>query len=356
MRSNAVGYPVYGVPWTLVAPLLDADGDLVTGASTPDSERSINGDTFADCTNEMVEIATNSGVYYLTLTATEMTADVLTVILKSATAGMKTTVAVLYPRKLVSLRTGTVAANAADGSTLQLDSSASAVDDFYNGCLLVGTLDSNVEARMITDYVGSTKVCTVSPNFVTTPDNNDTFVVYDTEQRQIRGADLAAIGAVAVSTSTAQLGVNTVNAGGTAWASGAITSGVFAADAITAAKLHSDVTTELQNGLATAAALDTVDNFLDTEVAAILAAVDTEVAAIKAVTDLLPDGGALTSLATQASVNTIDDFLDTEIAAIKAKTDNLTFTVAGNADVNIQYVNDVQVVGDGQTGTEWSPA
>lgn len=64
--------------------------------------------------------------------------------------------------------------------------------------------------------------------------------------------------------------------------------------------------------LATASALDAVDNF-----------VDTEVAAIKAVTDLLPDAGALTSLATQASVNIIDDFLDTEIAAIKAKTDNL---------------------------------
>jgi hypothetical protein len=36
--------------------------------------------------------------------------------------------------------------------------------------------------------------------------------------------------------------------------------------------------------------LDTIDDFLDTEVAAILAAVDTEVAAIKAKTDNLPDG------------------------------------------------------------------
>ena len=45
-------------------------------------------------------------------------------------------------------------------------------------------------------------------------------------------------------------------------------------------------------------------------------------------------GSGLTSLATQASVNTIDDFLDTEIAAIKAKTDSLTFTVAGQVDAN----------------------
>lgn len=67
-------------------------------------------------------------------------------------------------------------------------------------------------------------------------------------------------------------------------------------------------------------------------------------------------GSGLTTLATQASVNTIDDFLDTEIAAIKAKTDNLTFTVATILDVNIQYVNDVQVLGTGVVGDRWRPA
>jgi len=51
----------------------------------------------------------------------------------------------------------------------------------------------------------------------------------------------------------------------------------------------------------------------------------------------------------------IDDFLDTEIAAIKAKTDSLTFTVAGQVDANIQYVNDVLVTGTGALGDEWGP-
>lgn len=101
--------------------------------------------------------------------------------------------------------------------------------------------------------------------------------------------------------------------------------------------------------------INTIDDFLDTEVAAILAAVDTEIGAIKAVTDLLPNAGALTSLATQASVNTIDDFLDTEIAAIKAKTDSLTFTVANKVDANIKSVNDVTVTGTGAGGDEWGP-
>ena len=81
-----------------------------------------------------------------------------------------------------------------------------------------------------------------------------------------------------------------------------------------------------------------------------------DIAAIEAQTDDIGVAGAgLTALATQASVNTIDDFLDTEIAAIKAKTDSLTFTVAGQVDANIQYVNDVAVTGNGQSGTEWGP-
>jgi hypothetical protein len=40
-------------------------------------------------------------------------------------------------------------------------------------------------------------------------------------------------------------------------------------------------------------------------------------------------GSGLTTLATQASVDTIDDFLDTEIAAIKAKTDLIPGTIDG---------------------------
>jgi len=75
--------------------------------------------------------------------------------------------------------------------------------------------------------------------------------------------------------------------------------------------------------------IDTIDNFIDTEVAAILAAVDTEVAAIKAKTDNLPTDPADASdiAASFASlttlINTIDDFLDTEIAAILADTNEL---------------------------------
>lgn len=67
----------------------------------------------------------------------------------------------------------------------------------------------------------------------------------------------------AVSTSSAQIGVNVVNAAGTAWGSGAITSGAFAtgaitagaiaADAIGASELAADAVTEIAGGVWNAA-------------------------------------------------------------------------------------------------------
>lgn len=63
----------------------------------------------------------------------------------------------------------------------------------------------------------------------------------------------------------------------------------------------------------------------------------------------------VSSRASQSALDTLDDYVDTEVAAIKAKTDSLTFTVAGQVDANIQSVNDVTVTGNGQPGTEWGP-
>jgi hypothetical protein len=93
-----------------------------------------------------------------------------------------------------------------------------------------------------------------------------------------------------------------------------------------------------------------------TNIAADIIAIKAETASILTDTAEIGAAGAgLTVLATQASVNTIDDFLDTEVAAIKAKTDSLTFTQAGVVDANIQMVNDISVTGNGELGTEWGP-
>jgi hypothetical protein len=92
----------------------------------------------------------------------------------------------------------------------------------------------------------------------------------------VPAVDIVRIEGSAVSTSAAQLGVNTHTI-----TSGAITATAIAADAIGASELAADAVTEIQSGLATAAALATVDGIVDT----IVAAVDTEVAAILALLD-----------------------------------------------------------------------
>ena len=73
-------------------------------------------------------------------------------------------------------RTGTAQAGASSGITL--DSSAVATDDIYNGSTIriTGGTGSG-QNRIISDYVGSSKVATVSEAWTTQPDNTSTFSV-----------------------------------------------------------------------------------------------------------------------------------------------------------------------------------
>jgi hypothetical protein len=101
-------------------------------------------------------------------------------------------------------------------------------------------------------------------------------------------------------------------------------------DAVTQADL--DARTLLAAEYATEALLSHVDGNVD--------AIDITADAIKLKTDNLPSdpadasdiAGSFTTV--NGKLDTIDDFLDTEVAAIKAKTDQLTFTVANQVDSN----------------------
>jgi hypothetical protein len=132
---------------------------------------------------------------------------------------------------LQTIRSNTAQAGAA--GTITLDASASATNDFYNGdtVFLTGGTGAG-QYRVISDYVGATKVANVIPNWITNPSSDSTFAILPKGM-----VDLQQIVNVAVSTSTAQIGVNAVQAGGTAWGSGAITANSIASDAITSAKI-----------------------------------------------------------------------------------------------------------------------
>lgn len=205
--------------------------------------------------------------------------------------------------------------------------------------------------------------------------------------------DATQISGAAVSTSTAQIGVNVIQAAGTAWASGAITAAALAADAITAAKISSDVSAEIadavwdeaQSGHTTAGTfgryLDSQTSAIETDTADIqsrlpaalvsgrmdssvgamasntltaaalatdavteiqsglataadLATVDTVVDSILVDTAEIGAAGAgLTALASAANLATVAGYIDTEVAAIKAKTDNLPASPAATGDI-----------------------
>jgi hypothetical protein len=96
--SDAKPVPWKNTAYRVTFPIMDADGDLVTGATGLDSEISKDGGTFADCTSEATEIATSSGMYFLDLTAAEMNCDTVAIIVKTSSSGAKTTPIVLYPQ------------------------------------------------------------------------------------------------------------------------------------------------------------------------------------------------------------------------------------------------------------------
>lgn len=101
-----------------------------------------------------------------------------------------------------------------------------------------------------------------------------------------------------------------------AMAAGVITAAAIATDAIDGDAIATSAVTDIQSGLATAAAVATIDARLDTEIPAILAAVDTETGVILAAVDT--EVGVLVT-----NVAAILAATDTEIGAIKTVTDQL---------------------------------
>lgn len=76
------------------------------------------------------------------------------------------------------LGNGTASAGGANTITLQADQ-ASDVDDYYNGfgISIVDGTGEKKSSRLISDYDGTTKVCTVSTNWETPPDNTSIYKI-----------------------------------------------------------------------------------------------------------------------------------------------------------------------------------
>lgn len=398
--GDAKAIPIKNAALRVTFPIYDADGDLVTGASSLDSEVSKDGAAFADCTNEATEIGA-TGIYTLDLTSTEMNADTVVVQVKTATAGAKTTVLVLYTAarsindlafpntsgrgmdvdasggvEVGAFQAGAItaaafAAGAIDNAAIAADAigaselaagAATEIADAVWATAVPGSFGAGTAGKVVGDNVNATISSRATQTSVDTVDD-----FLDTEIADIRNRLPAALVGGRMDSSVGAMAADVVTAA--AIATGAIDADAIAADAITAAKiatgaidadaLAADAGAEIADAVwdeaiaghlgagSTGAALNaagsagdpwstplpgaygagtagkiigdnidaavssrasqtsvnTIDDFIDTEVAAILAAVDTEVAAIKAVTDLLPNAGALTTI--QADLDNI---------------------------------------------------
>lgn len=252
--GDVLPFPVRGYQYRMMLPIYDADGDLVTGATGLDSEVSKDSGTFADCTNEATEIATSSGVYYLDLTATEMTAVAIAGITKTSSSGAKTTPWFILPRVLPTITTGTASAGAAGSITLV--SPASTTAERYTGKLVgITSGTGSGQVRVVTAY-STGRVASVTPNWGTTPDATSVYAVLEPQSinPQMEAESLTAdeIGD--------DIAARTLNANIVSAAAGALDSGTFATELID----------EIQVGLATTAALSTVDGLVDQLIAALV--------------------------------------------------------------------------------------
>jgi hypothetical protein len=150
--ADARPIPRKNVAYRVTFPIMDADGDLVEGASGLDSEVSIDGAAFVDCTNEATEIAgqaspPTSGMYYLDLNAAEMNGDTVAIIVKSAEG--KTVPIVLYPEEAGDIRADLIdgaitASKIASGALTAAKFAAGAFDAVWSVAARLLTAGTNI--------------------------------------------------------------------------------------------------------------------------------------------------------------------------------------------------------------------
>lgn len=250
--TDAKPVPQKNVAYRVTFPILDADGDLVTGATGLDSEISKDGGTFADCTNEATEIATSSGIYYLDLTSTEMDADTVAIIVKTSSSGAKTTTIVLYPEEAGDIRVnvtafggtaGTFASGRPEVNTTHADGTA-----WNSGAIGASTLasDTITAAKIATDAIGAAELATDAVTEIVN-------AVWTAAARTLTAIDEDSTTLDLDATIRAALGMSSAN----------LDTQLSAIDTVVDAVL-------VDTGTDIPAQITTVAGYLDTEVAAIL--------------------------------------------------------------------------------------
>lgn len=270
---------------------IDADAiaaDAITAAKIADG--AIDAATFAAGAINAAAIAADAiGASEL---AADAVAEIADAVWDEAMSGHVT--AGTFGQRNYSARTGTAQAGA--GTSITLDASASATNDIYNNHIVVITSGTGAgQARFITAYNGTTKVATVG-TWQTNPDNTSVFMLIPFDS--IPGA-------------TAPTAAQVADAVWDELLSGHAVSG-SAGEALSAAGTAGDPWTTALPG---AYGAGTAGKIIGDNINA-----------------------TISSRASQTSLDTLDDYVDTEVAAIKAKTDQLTFGTANRVDAQVYGV------------------
>lgn len=234
-------------------------------------------------------------------------------------------------------------------STITLPAAASATDDIYVGSqVYISTSTGAGQTRLITAYNGTTKVATVSPNWVTNPTSASVYKILPVGRSIVDSGTVttltnlpaitanwltaAGLAADAVTEIKAAIVTNTltVSAGGVADANAVQLLGTAWVAPAVAGTPDVNVGWWATTGVATTRVY-TSGNSIELPAVGLHTRAQTQIWA--ETTRTLTAADNLTALASQASVNTIDDFLDTEIAAIKAKTDLIPAAPAAVGDI-----------------------
>jgi hypothetical protein len=263
--TDAKPVPQKNVAYRVTFPILDADGDLVTGAAGLDSEVSKDGGTFADCTNEATEIATASGVYFLDLTSTEMNADTVAVIIKTSTVGAKTTTIVMYPEEAGDIRVNVTQVNGTTQTAGDIIGDTNDIQTRLPAALVSGRIDASVGAMA----AGTVTAAAVATDAI----DSDAIAASAVTEIQAGLATSAALALVQADTDDIQtrlpaaLVAGRIDASIGAMAADTLTAAAIAADAIGASELAADAVAEIAAAIVAAltipTAIENADALLD---------------------------------------------------------------------------------------------
>lgn len=212
VTHGGLPYPIRKARFSLAATWRVSAG-TPTDPTTPDTEFSIDGGASFSDTAEEVTTGGSNGAGYLTLTGAETDNPILIIAAKSANC--LTTPAILYPRSLAIVGSGTLSAGSSTGGTL---GTLLAYD--VTGCFVRttggtgggGTGGANNQARKILTYDTTTGAFTCD-TWGTTPDNTTTYDVLLPE-----GVTLGMLRALNPTTFGRTLDVSTGGEAGVDWA------------------------------------------------------------------------------------------------------------------------------------------